>query len=94
MTRFKKDIVAEIAQLLGVPAPPMSTGSTEPKEIFILVSRELGLGLDTTLSKPQLARAIVEADGLAWGAKDESRGGTVTTDGLDKVAKVVRRLLQ
>jgi len=78
--------------MLGVVAPPMSTGSTEPKDIFIAVVKVLGLGLDTSQTKPQLARDIVEADGLMWGPECESRGGTVTLTGLERVALVVRRL--
>lgn len=93
MTRYKKDIVQDIADLLGVVPPPMSTGSTEPKAILEAVNDVLGLGLDKSLTKPELARAIVEADGLTWGVHDESRGGTVTTSGLEKVRNVVARLI-
>jgi hypothetical protein len=45
----KSDIVQEIAELLGVAAPAMSTGSTEPRAIFALVNDHLGLGLDNAL---------------------------------------------
>ena len=51
----KGDIVVEIAHELGVPAPPMSTGSTEPRAIFVLVNDRLGLGLGDGLTKPGLA---------------------------------------
>lgn len=90
--RLKQDIVADIASMLGVVAPHMSTGSTEPKEIFVAVNTVLGLGLDAKQTKPELARSIVEADGLVWGPECHSRGGTVTTTGLERVAEVVRRL--
>lgn len=90
--RMKKDLVREIADLLEIEAPPMSTGSTEPKAIFVAVNKVLGLGLDSSRPKPNLARDIVESDGMRWGPECESRGGTVTMDGLERVAEVVRRL--
>ena len=43
--RQKYEIVAEIAGLVGVATPAMSTGSKEPKTIFLEVNTQLGLGL-------------------------------------------------
>lgn len=91
MTRISKaDVVQEIADALGVEAPRMSTGSTEPKAIFLLVNDVLGLGVPLDRTKPEMARAIVEASGEAWRASCESRGGTVTLDGLQAVREAVR----
>ncbi len=92
MTRTKEEIVAEIAAILGIRPPTMSTGSTEPKEIFVAVSRELGLGFDPGLGKQVLARQIVECAGMTWGPDCESRGATVTAQGLEAVAASVRTL--
>ena len=92
--RRKEEIVTEVAMLLGVSAPPMSTGSTEPKQLFTLVNDQLGLGLDPRGGKPALARGIVESAGGRWGPDCESRGSTVTRQGLEAVAKSVRFLLQ
>ena len=89
----KGDIVVEIAHELGVPAPPMSTGSTEPRAIFVLVNDRLGLGLGDGLTKPGLARGIVEAAGFRWHPDYESRGATVTKDGLLAVLNTVRFFL-
>ncbi|CAL8967804.1 hypothetical protein CELL_00090 [Cellulomonas sp. T2.31MG-18] len=86
----KVDLVAAIASALGVQAPKMSTGSTEPKEIFLIANEVLGLGLPTSLTKPELAKGIVEAAGHVWTPSSESRGGTVTTDGLERVLAAVR----
>ena len=86
----KKEIVGEIARLLGMPAPPMSTGSTEPRAIFQMVNDHLGLGLDPRLGKPGLAREIVEASGATWGPDFESRGATITKPGLLAVLSAVR----
>ena len=89
----KADIVVEIAASLGVPAPPMSTGSTEPRRIFEVVNERLGLGLNPGLGKPELARGIVEASGSAWHPDHESRGATVTKPGLLAVLGAVRFFL-
>jgi hypothetical protein len=87
----KAEIVEEIALLLGVETPRMSTGSTEPREIFDLIDESLGLRimLTSNRSKPEIARAIVEAAGYPWLANFESRGGTVTRDGLAEVLRAV-----
>lgn len=89
----KAELVAEIADVLGVESPRMSTGSTEPKEIFTLVNESLGLGVSGRATKPEMARGIVEAAGQTWGASFESRGGTVTTEGLVAVREAVRFFL-
>ena len=86
----KVELVAAIATELGVGAPKMSTGSTEPKEIFLLANDVLGLGLSTGLTKPELARGIVEASGGVWTATCESRGGTVPAEGIERVLAAVR----
>src|SRR3954454_6643731 len=85
----KGDVVIEIAAMLGVPAPHMSTGSTEPREIFELVDRTLGLGFGRARTKPELAQCIVTASGQPWLADYESRGGTVTLRGLLAVRDAV-----
>ncbi|GAB2592234.1 hypothetical protein [Microlunatus antarcticus] len=89
MSGRKQDIVEEIASVFGLEAPKMSTGSTEPREIFDLVNRELGLGLPLHLTKPELARAIVESAGDVWLPDYDSRGGTVTLKGLAAVLEAV-----
>lgn len=90
MTIQKSDLVTEIANVLGKEPPRMSTGSTEPRAIFDLVNEELALGHSQSLSKPDLARAIVESAGEPWLADYESRGGTVTLKGLQAVRDAVR----
>ena len=85
----KADLVWDIAWCLGVEAPRMSTGSTEPREIFDLANEVLGLGIEPGLTKPEIARRIVEAAGEGWNADYESSGGTVTKSGLQAVADAV-----
>lgn len=86
----KEDVVVEIADFLGREAPKMSTGSTEPRDIFDMVNEELGLGLPTDLKKEEIACAIVESTGEVWASDFESRGGTVTLKGLLAVRDAVR----
>lgn len=88
--RLKVEIVTEIARLIGVPPPHMSTGSTEPREIFVLVNSHLGLGIDPRTDKPGMARGIVEASGGRWAPDFESRGATVTRAGLVAVLEAVQ----
>lgn len=87
--RTKADIVWEISAKLGVEAPKMSTGSTEPRAIFDIVNDNLGLGIDVECTKPEIAREIVESSGMTWNADYESRGGTVTKSGLEAVLSAV-----
>ena len=85
----KEDLIADISSMLGVSAPKVSTGSTEPKELFILVNDLLGLAIPTNLQKPDMAQQIVELSGGTWTANCESSGGTVTNLGLEKVRDAV-----
>ena len=85
----KADIVGRIALQLGVEAPKMSTGSTEPREIFDLVNKVFGLGIDARHTKPEMAQQIAEAAGMSWNPDYESRGGTVTKRGLQAVLDAV-----
>jgi hypothetical protein len=85
MPALKSDLVAGIAEVLGIAPPPMSTGSTEPKSILISVNELLGLGHDPSLSKPKLAEAICWSAGLDWDSSCWSSGSTVTCEGLRRV---------
>lgn len=90
MKAYKEDVVIQIAEALGREAPKMSTGSTEPREIFDIVNEELALGLPSNMTKPGIANAIVESTGEVWAPDYESRGGTVTLKGLQAVRDAVR----
>ena len=91
----KKEIVKEIADRLGVPAPPMSSGSTEPRRIFEIVVEELGLAIEMDdYTKPDLAHAVCDAADLEWSVVTcESTGGTVTRTGLRLVLEAVDTLM-
>lgn len=85
----KKEVIDEISNLLGVALPPLSTGSTESREIFEVINRELGLGIYDASTKPEFAREIVERAGIVWSPDCESRGSTVTLNGLQLVLDAV-----
>lgn len=93
MKPTKQQIVAEIANLVGFPVPHMSTGSTEPREVFDRTADVLGIGDVSALTKPEAARYIVEASGEPWKPDYESRGGTVTQHGLMAMLDAVRTFL-
>ena len=90
----KHEIVERVAVLLEVSPPVLSTGSTEPKSIFIAINDQLGLGLKASLSKAAMGRGIVEASGARWLPDFESRGGTVTRKGLQAVLEAVEYFLR
>ena len=85
----KVEIANQITDLLRVKKVHFSTGSTEPKELFLLIAEALGLGIEPSLPKPVMARRIVESAGLAWLPDHESTGGTVTLKGLEIVKSSV-----
>jgi hypothetical protein len=85
----KVELIVDIASMLGIAAPKVSTGSTEPKELFILINDLLGLAIPTNLQKPAMAQQIVELSGGTWTTECESTGGTVTNLGLEKVRDAV-----
>ena len=80
--KSKEQIVREIASILGFEAPRMSSGSTEPASLFVLVIDALGIGDGSQGTKQEMARKIVEASGEVWRPEFESRGGTITREGL------------
>jgi hypothetical protein len=94
----KAEIVADIAHEIGIATPRMSTGSTEPREIFSAIDQRYGLRIEENSliesgripTKPDLARCIVTSAGLPWMPTFESSGGTVTRDGLTQVLRAVR----
>jgi hypothetical protein len=90
VNRETKEFIAErICSRIGVRPPAFSIGSTEPRELFVLVCDSLGLSFDPSLTKPMLARFIVESAGDQWHPDYESTGGTVTREGLKAVENAV-----
>ena len=85
----KEELIIEIALMLDIPSPKLSTGSTEPKELFMLINDLLGLAIPSNVQKPDMAKQIVELSGGTWTLDCESAGGTVTHLGLQKVRDAV-----
>lgn len=92
--RTKEQVVADIAHLVGAPAPPSAHGAREPKAILVIVNERLGLGFDDRLSKPELAQAIVQSAGLSWTPDCWSRPQTLTKLGLERLEQAVERFLE
>jgi hypothetical protein len=91
MRLTKQEVIDEICDILSVPRLMVSNGSTEPKELFVLVSEMNGLDLDKRLSKPDMAQAICERAGIRWLASCSSTGSTVTLKGLLLVLEATKR---
>lgn len=92
--KHKVDYVNAIASLIDLGTPHMSSGSSEPRELFAAVNERLGLGLAIDGTKPELARGIVEASGATWLPAYESTGSTITLDGLKAVYIAVKFFTQ
>lgn len=89
----KQEIIDEICAHLGIPSFHMSTGSTEPREVFEAIIDQLGLtGISNGLDKQELGKLIVEADGALWLPEYDSTGGTVTKEGLLAIKHAVEHL--
>lgn len=86
---LKEEISDCITDKLKLPRAIFSTGSTEPKELFINIIDALGLKFQSHRSKPEMARLIVESAGFAWRPEFESTGATVTRQGLEAVLGAV-----
>jgi len=89
----KSKVANEITELLRLEPVHFSSGSTEPKELFLSIADSLGLGIDPILPKPVIARRIVESSGQTWLTDYESSGGTVTLKGLQAVKTSVEYYL-
>jgi hypothetical protein len=89
----KQEIIDEICAHLGIPSFHISTGSTEPKELFEAIIDQLGLtAIGKGLDKQGLGKLIVEADGELWLPEYDSTGGTVTKEGLLAIKLAVSHL--
>ena len=92
-TLLKSEVGKSITDKLGIPEVHFSTGSTEPKELFLAVADSLGIQISSVTTKPGLARTIVESSGGSWLPQFESSGSTVTLEGLLAVQSAVEFFL-
>lgn len=91
----KQDVLRDIALLLGRPSRTVSTGSTEPRELFEDIASAIGVP-DVGLPKPEFAEQLSRALGQAWDPSCDSRnapsggGSTVTLVGLQRLREGLR----
>jgi len=90
---LKSDVAHLITSKLGLPDVDFSTGSTEPKELFLQVAHCLAIDIRDVNTKPTIARRIVEMSGDVWLPNYESSGSTITIDGLKAVHSAVEFFL-
>jgi hypothetical protein len=90
---LKSEVAHLITSKLGLPDVHFSTGSTEPKELFIQIAECLAIDISNVSTKPTIARRIVEVSGEIWLPNYESTGSTVTMDGLKAVHSAVEFFL-
>ena len=90
---LKTEVAHLITSKLGLPDVHFSTGSTEPKELFLQVANCLAIDISDVNTKPTIARRIVEVSGEIWLPNYESSGSTVTMDGLKAVHSAVEFFL-
>jgi hypothetical protein len=93
ITLLKTEVAHLITSKLGLPDVHFSTGSTEPKELFLQVANCLAIDISDVNTKPTIARRIVEVSGEIWLPNYESSGSTVTMDGLKAVHSAVEFFL-
>ena len=86
---LKTDVARLITTKLGLPDVHFSTGSSEPKELFLQIAHCLAIDISDVSTKPTIAKRIVEVSGAIWLPNYESSGGTVTKDGLKAVHSAV-----
>ena len=90
--RTKQDVIDAATRILKLPKYSVSSGSSEPKEFLIDVALALDVPLSKGDSKPRIAQKIVGAAGFPWFERYESRGSTITLDGLEAVFSAVTYL--
>ena len=89
----KQNVIDDVNGHLGLPSVRVSSGSTEPREFFERIIELLAVPAPENTDKPGLGRAIVEGAGMAWLPTYESRGSTVTLQGLKAVREAVVLLI-
>lgn len=77
--------MTNICRLAEIPEWRLSSGSTEPRGFLVDLTVRFDLPHQGRASKPAIARAIVESAGLSWLPRFESRGSTITLEGLERI---------
>jgi hypothetical protein len=89
----KQEIISQICNLLRIQVFSVSNGSSESREFLLRVADQIGLGpLVSDLDKPGIAKLIVESFGGTWLPSFESRGSTITKEGLKELERVISKI--
>ena len=91
--RSKLEAVTRISSLTDGPPQALGPGSKERKSVLTDLAAGLDLAVDTTLSKPALAREIVTAMNGVWDETCWSTGHTITLEGLNRVLAMTEATL-
>ncbi len=79
----KLEAVARISQLTGSGAETLGPGSKERKSVVLNLAIGLGISIDASATKHEIARTIASDLGVRWSSECESRGQTLTLRGLN-----------
>jgi len=85
--RNKLEAVARISQLTQSGPETLGPGSKERKSVVLNLAHGLGLEIDGTNTKQEIAEAIANSFGQEWLAEYESVGQTLTLKGLNILLK-------
>ena len=83
--RNKLEAVRRLSSVTGGRPQDLGPGSKERKSVLIDLVTNLGLPLDTRLSKTRLAGAVAAMLGMPWTEACWSTGETITLEGLNAV---------
>ena len=87
----KLEAVTRLSALTGAPPETLGPGSKERKSLLVNCSRRLGLDVDESATKPELAESIARQLGMEWSADCWSAGQTITLTGLNRLLSGVHR---
>lgn len=97
----KNEIVDDVLRRNGRAALGQTAGSTGTKAALASIVDRFGLDLDTSMTKPDLGKGIVEAAGQEWlrgeggydsTHRDSGGGGTITKEGWEAVSRALDHL--
>ena len=85
--RNKLEAVARISQLTKSGPETLGPGSKERKSVVLNLARKLGLEIDESATKQEIAGKISKSLGYEWVSSYESVGQTITLRGLNTLLK-------
>lgn len=89
----KLEVVARISNLTDSGPETLGPGSKERKSVVVNLAAGLGIAFSAADSKQQIAAAIARGFGRQWNSRHESRGQTLTLDGLNLLLEIGSKVL-